>query len=100
MAGFFGLEWTNNATIEVIIEGARFNNSLSGWSSCNNAFGGLNQGGVDATAAWVEVYLQNATKRFQSMSQDFIWTVPDVYAAQTMCPYETVSQYLKSFSTD
>jgi hypothetical protein len=30
MAGFFGLEWTQNATIEVIIEAEGFNNSLAG----------------------------------------------------------------------
>lgn len=96
MAGFFGLEWTNNATIEVIIEGARFNNSLSGWSACANAFGGLNQGGIDATSAWLNVYLQNATERFNSMSQDFTWTISDVYAAQTMCPYETVSRSINT----
>lgn len=31
MAGFFGLEWTNNATLEVIIEQNNFNNSLAGY---------------------------------------------------------------------
>jgi hypothetical protein len=94
MAGFFGLEWPNNATIEVIIEGKEFNNSLSGYDGCPNAFGGLNQGGIKATEEWVGIYLLDATKRFQKMTEGFEWTVSDVYAAQTMCPYETVSMQL------
>lgn len=40
MAGFFGLEWTNNATLELIIEGPGFNNSLAGGSKCDNAHNG------------------------------------------------------------
>jgi hypothetical protein len=31
------LEWTNNATIEVIIEANGFNNSLAGYDNCNNS---------------------------------------------------------------
>jgi hypothetical protein len=96
MAGFFGLEWTNNATIEVIIEGKNFNNSLSGYDGCSNAYGSVNQVGVKATNDWVNIYLQNATARFQSMTEGFEWTVSDVYAAQTMCPYETVNRCLES----
>jgi hypothetical protein len=90
MAGFFGLEWTNNATIEVIIEGNKFNNSLSGYDACDNAYGNLSQGSIQAINDWVNVYLQNATERFRTMTEGFEWTVEEVYAAQTMCPYETV----------
>lgn len=36
LSGFFGLEWTNNATIEVIIEWGGFNNSLAGYMGCPN----------------------------------------------------------------
>ncbi len=90
MAGFFGLEWTNNATIEVIIEQPDFNNSLSGYDNCKNA-GTRNSGGTDAVHEWVQIYLQNATERFQSMIHGIDWTVTDTYAAQTMCPYETVN---------
>jgi hypothetical protein len=90
MSGFFGLEWTNNATIEVIIESQGFNNSLAGYNNCKNADSERNLGGVKATKAWVGVYLQNATRRFQSMLEGLDWTIDDTYAAQTMCPYETV----------
>lgn len=91
MAGFFGLEWTNNATIEVIIEDRGFNNSLAGYDNCKNAYSFRNMGGMNATKEWVNVYLQDATRRFQSMIEDFDWTIDDTYAAQTMCPYETVA---------
>ncbi|PHH63007.1 hypothetical protein CDD82_1945 [Ophiocordyceps australis] len=89
LAGFFGLEWTNNATIEVIIEQSGFNNSLAGALNCPNAFAKSSAAKVQST--WIHTYLQNATSRFQSMTEGFNWTVEDVYAAQTMCPYETVA---------
>lgn len=55
MAGFFGLEWPNNATIEVIIEEKGFNNSLAGSKACPNAG---KEAGINATIQWMEVYLQ------------------------------------------
>ncbi|KAM7223157.1 acid phosphatase [Rhypophila decipiens] len=89
MAGFFGLEWTQNATIEVIIEERNFNNSLAGSLNCPNA--GKSRGGQDAAEKWIIKYLTDATKRFSSLSQGFEWTIGDTYAAMTMCPYETVA---------
>lgn len=56
VAGFFGLEWTRNATIEVIIEEKGFNNSLAGYKNCPNA--DKDHGGRNATAEWVQLYLQ------------------------------------------
>ncbi|CAD6441603.1 8926fcdd-b63d-483b-9cd4-31b3012d394b [Sclerotinia trifoliorum] len=92
MAGFFGLEWTNNATIEVIIESQGYNNSLAGYDNCPNSNNYRSAGGSNASDQWVAVYLKDATTRFQSMvSPEFNWTVTDTYAAQTLCPYETVA---------
>lgn len=87
MAGFFGLDWTNNATIEVIIEEKGFNNSLAGSQACPNS---KHEAGVNATIEWVGQYLQKATARLSSMIQGYDWTIVDTYAAQSMCPYETV----------
>ncbi|GJN68388.1 3-phytase A [Purpureocillium lilacinum] len=95
MAGFFGLEWPNNATIEVIIEKQGFNNSLAGSLNCPNA--DSKGPGNEARAKWIHTYLQDATTRFQALSEDFTWTVDDVYAAQTMCPYETVAYGFSKF---
>jgi len=97
LSGFFGLEWTQNATIEVIIEAQGFNNSLAGYDNCKNANTYRNMGGINATNEWVGIYLQNATKRFQSMVENFEWTIEDTYAAQTMCPYETVAYGYSAF---
>ena len=91
MAGFFGLEWTNNATLELIIEGKGFNNSLAGYVNCPNAQNVRNRGGNNAALEWVHVYLQDATKRFQALIENLDWTIEDTYAAQSLCPYETVS---------
>ncbi|MCJ1467640.1 hypothetical protein MMC07_006265 [Pseudocyphellaria aurata] len=91
MAGFFGLEWTNNATLEVIIEGDGFNNSLAGYDNCNNSDTGVASGGTNASAIWESNYLPNATHRFQELTKNFTWNVSDAYNAQTLCPYETVA---------
>ncbi|CAK7201694.1 hypothetical protein SEUCBS139899_004403 [Sporothrix eucalyptigena] len=95
MAGFFGLEWTNNATIELIIEQNGFNNSLAGYLNCPNSQ--QDTAGRDATNIWVENYLRNATARFQSMISGIDWTIQDTYAAQTMCPYETAAYGFSRF---
>jgi hypothetical protein len=79
LAGFFGLEWTNNATIEVIIEANGFNNSLAGYDNCKNANNNRNFGGINATTEWVGIYLQNATSRLQSMIEGFAWSLEDTY---------------------
>jgi len=93
LAGFFGLEWTNNATLEPIIEGngQLWNNSLAGYDNCNNSNLAVSSGGTNASIQWENVYLQNATARFNALSPNFKWNVSDVYNAQTLCPYETVA---------
>ncbi|KAL9583294.1 MAG: hypothetical protein Q9212_002795 [Teloschistes hypoglaucus] len=91
MAGFFGLEWTNNATLELIIEQPNFNNSLAGYFQCNNSNAAVNAGGNNASTVWENIYLQNATKRLQALSPNFKLNVSDVYNMQTLCPYETVA---------
>ncbi|WXC54634.1 hypothetical protein SNK03_000625 [Fusarium graminearum] len=94
MAGFFGLEWTNNATIEVIIEAPGFNNSLAGSLNCPNAD---KADYVTPVAAWYEIYLKDATARFNNVTEGFTWTAADVWAAQNMCPYETVAYGFSRF---
>ncbi|KAI1000117.1 hypothetical protein K3495_g8081 [Podosphaera aphanis] len=91
MAGFFGLEWTQNVTIEVIIEERGFNNSLAGYHRCDNSRKPQNSGGKNASNEWIQTYLHEANQRFQSMLHGIDWDVMDTYAAQTLCPYETVA---------
>lgn len=91
LAGFFGLEWTNNATIEVIIEAEGFNNSLAGYKNCPNSYGPASRAGNGPSANWVNVYLQEATSRLAPLVEGLEWTVDDTFAAQNMCPYETVA---------
>ncbi len=89
MAGFFGLEWTNNVTIEVLIEADGFNNSLAGAANCDNHHF-RNNGGSEASEQWKHIYLQNATARLKELVTGFDWDIEDTYAAQSLCPYETV----------
>ncbi|KAI5466074.1 histidine phosphatase superfamily [Mariannaea sp. PMI_226] len=95
MAGFFGLEWTNNATIEVIIEAGGFNNSLAGSLNCPNSYSKIDW--KEPSTRWANIYLKEATDRFNNMTEGFKWTPKDVYAAQSMCPYETVAYGFSRF---
>ena len=79
MAGFFGLQWTNNATIEVIVEGDGFNNSLAGYDNCNNSNLAVAAGGTNASEIWEKSYLKHATARFNAMSSGYTWNTSDVY---------------------
>ncbi|EGU78833.1 hypothetical protein FOXB_10655 [Fusarium oxysporum f. sp. conglutinans Fo5176] len=85
---------TNNATIEVIIEAPGFNNSLAGGLNCPNSD---KADYVTPVAAWYEKYLKDATARFNNVTKGFTWTPADVWAAQNMCPYETVAYGFSRF---
>jgi hypothetical protein len=106
------MDRTNNATIEVIIEEAGFNNSLAGYWGCPNSQN--DNGGKEMTQVWVSHYLQDgtfitlqlslyiltfvlATDRLSKMIEGMKWTIADTYAAQTMCPYETVAYGFSKF---
>ena len=91
MAGFFGLNWGENATLEVIIEQTGFNATLAGYDNCNNSNTYVSAGGSNASAAWQAIYLQDATERLKAQAGGFNWTTSDTYNAQTLCPYETVA---------
>ncbi|KAK8091344.1 hypothetical protein PG994_000849 [Apiospora phragmitis] len=91
MAGFFGLEWAQNVTLEPILETWGLNNSLAGYFACENALNFRSSGGNNASRAWERVYLADATERLRKFTGDYDWTVADSYNAQTLCPYETVA---------
>jgi Histidine phosphatase superfamily (branch 2) len=97
MAGFFGLEWTNNATLEPIVEGPGFNNSLAGYFQCSNANQSLSMGGTNASIIWEQKYLIDSTDRFSALVEGYNWTTADTYNMQTLCPYETIALGYSSF---
>ncbi|GAB7352363.1 hypothetical protein MBLNU459_g2802t1 [Dothideomycetes sp. NU459] len=99
LAGFFGLQWTQNATLELIIENSTgiWNNTLAGYYNCNNSNTAVNTGGTNATIQWASIYLANATARIGAMAPGFNWTVTDSYNAQSMCAYETVAYGYSAF---
>lgn len=103
LAGFFGLQWPNNATLELIIEQNLFNNSLAGYFQCNNSNTNVSTQGTAAQKQWASVYLADATKRLQSMIEpsDTI-NITDVFNFQSLCAYETValgySEFCKLFT--
>lgn len=97
LAGFFGLGWTQNATLELIIEQRDFNNSLAGFYQCPNSNKPASRGGDAASAQWRATYLQDATARFRKQISGYDWTVDDSFNAQALCAYETVALGYSSF---
>ena len=97
LAGFFGLEWTQNATLELIIEQRDFNNSLAGYYKCPNSNKPASRGGDVAAAQWKATYLKDATARLQSQTEGYEWSAEDCFNAQALCAYETVALGYSSF---
>lgn len=99
LAGFFGLEWTSNATLVLAIEteDATWNNTLAGYFNCPNSGDYVNEGGSNATETWYEIYLADATKRLKANAPGFPWTAEDSYNAQSLCAYETVALGYSAF---
>jgi len=99
LAGFFGLQWPQNATLELVIENSTgiWNNTLAGYDNCNNSNNARSTGGTNASAEWYEIYLANATARLHPLAPGFNWTVTDSYNAQSLCAYETVALGYSAF---
>jgi hypothetical protein len=99
MAGFFGLDWTQNATLVLARENltGTFNNSLAGYYDCPNSNTAVSQGGNNASLIWESIYLANATARLHAEAPGFNWTLSDSYNAQSMCAYETVALGYSAF---
>ncbi|KAF2860705.1 phosphoglycerate mutase-like protein [Piedraia hortae CBS 480.64] len=100
LAGFFGLDWTQNATLVLGIEtfdGASWNNTLSGSVGCNNSYSFRANAGNNASAAWNKIYLADAVTRLNKLSPGFNWTTSQAYNAQQLCAYETVALGFSSF---
>lgn len=93
LAGFFGLTWTQNATLELMIENTTgvWNNTLAGYDNCENSNLPVSSGGTNATKEWYGLYLANATARFNKLAPTFNFTTTDAYNMQSLCAYETVA---------
>ncbi|KAF2662465.1 phosphoglycerate mutase-like protein [Lophiostoma macrostomum CBS 122681] len=91
LAGFFGLGWQQNATLERIIESDDYNNTMAGYKMCNHSNW---EGAAEAQRNWTKLYLQDAHHRIASNISGVLgstWTLEDTYNAQALCAYETVA---------
>ncbi|KAG8710111.1 hypothetical protein FRC08_017607 [Ceratobasidium sp. 394] len=103
--GFFGHPIENQYEQVIMVQDPKLNNTISPYDSCPNAnIVEKAYRGVPRVKAWAATYLANAVARFNKMAPEVQWTVEDVYAAQQMCPYETVSlgysKFCELFSKD
>ena len=67
---------TNNATIEVIIEENKFNNSLAGYLNCPNA--PKSRPGSAASDIWTNIYLKNGEPTCLLMIDPLVLTQPQL----------------------
>lgn len=104
MAGFFGLNWRDNATIEAVVEAAGFNGSASAYGQCPNCVKPLSNTASDAVDRWMNIYLHGATRRLRQHVHGYNFTVEDLYNMQQLCSYETVafgfSRFCQLFTHD
>ena len=92
MTGFFGLDWEKrNIKLEFMIEQNGFNTSLAGYFDCPQSNANASYTGDVASTTWRNIYLQNATTRFNSKVTGYKFTVADLYGMQGLCAYETVA---------
>ncbi|KAJ3842888.1 histidine phosphatase superfamily [Lentinula raphanica] len=97
-AGFFGVQSYQSSYHQLIeIEEEGFNSTLVPWDVCPNANNAIWELGDDATAAWNNVYLVDAQKRFAQYLPGFNLTIEDVAGMQALCPYETVALGYSAF---
>ncbi|KAJ3828128.1 phosphoglycerate mutase-like protein [Lentinula raphanica] len=94
-AGFFGVQSYQSSYHQLIeIEEEGFNSTLVPWDVCPNANNAIWELGDDATAAWNNVYLVDAQKRFAQYLPGFNLTIEDVAGMQALCPYEAYISFL------
>ena len=73
--GFFGQQWTQNASLLLTIDQSHFNDSLAGYNNCPNANNFRSEGGDNASVIWENSYLKDAQSRFQALSKGYNWTI-------------------------
>lgn len=95
-AGFFGLDAPNLINLEVILEGAGFNNTLAPYDTCNDS-NTIEAGDTVLDPKWKSTYLANATSRLQPHIPGLNLTADLVYGMQSLCAYETVGLGSSSF---
>ncbi|KAF8607458.1 phytase [Ceratobasidium sp. AG-I] len=90
--GFFGHPIDGQYQEVVMVQSRGLNNTISPYDSCPNAnIASKAMPGELKIKVWIAKYLANALSRFKTMAPEVEWTIEDVYAAQKMCPYETVA---------
>lgn len=86
LAGFFGLEWRNDAEILATIDPA-----TTGESACTKAGETMMASMAEPMGEWMAIYLKDRTNELKKLAGNYNWTITDTYHAQSLCAYETIS---------
>lgn len=91
-AGFFGIPYEKSYHQSILIESKHFNNSLAPYYVCPNSNKpGITDLGSKVSKQWVEIYLKDATKRFNELIEGFQFNSSDLHTMQQVCSYETIA---------
>jgi len=90
--GFFGYPLKGQYEQSITIEHEGYNNTLAPYKTCPNGnYGKEARRGGWYVRQWVEKYLKGARDRLNAQLDGIELDLEDVYAMQTLCPYETVA---------
>lgn len=82
LAGFFGLGWTQNATLELAIEWPGFNNTLAGYKHCNRTSWEVARGGTFIPLNLIRT-LRFTICRLEGMAEDISQGCPPALQRQS-----------------
>lgn len=94
LSGFFGLDWEEQARLDLQIEYTGINNTLAGYFACPKSDYRTRESfmGTQAVKTWTDIYLKDAAARLNKMQlSGMTWTPADARYAQSLCAYETVA---------
>ncbi|KAF9787350.1 histidine phosphatase superfamily [Thelephora terrestris] len=96
--GFFGYPFDGQYEQSITIESSKFNNTLAPYTTCLNAWHPKRGGRAGwFVTQWANRYLQPALKRINSLISGHQFEIPDIFAMQNLCAYETVALGYSSF---
>ncbi|CEH13776.1 Multiple inositol polyphosphate phosphatase [Ceraceosorus bombacis] len=87
--GFFGIDAPALVNLEVLIDSAGFNSTLSPWGACPNVIKSP-VGDLSLAPRWIEQYTKNAIKRLQPLMPTGTQLTPEIiHGMQSLCAVET-----------
>ncbi|KAG9087565.1 hypothetical protein FS749_002836, partial [Ceratobasidium sp. UAMH 11750] len=90
--GFFGDPVEKQYQQLIMLKNPGINSTISPKLNCPNAYTAEPaKRGQWYIQRWADMYLKDALARIEKSTPGVKWTIEDIYALQTLCPYETTA---------